>query len=1087
MALSDKNIVITPNISAASDPKIVFSGADANTAAQNITLTAYPTSNGTLSFDGSAGQLFSITNSLSGSIFSVNDVSGIPSIEVLDTGTIKLAQYGGNVGVGLVPSGTYKLEVLGGISGNTITSTVATGTAPLVVTSNTVVTNLNADLLDGLSSSDLKAYTDSVVSSNNSSLRANDGITLASAKAYADSNDGITLASAKSYTDLVNASNNVTLKAYTDSTVASNNVTLKAYTDSVVSSNNSSLRANDGITLASAKSYADSNDGITLASAKSYTDAKNTFSTLVNISNDLIVTGNLTIQGTTTTLNSTTLRINDKNLELANVSTPTNITADGGGITVIGATNKTFNWVNSTGAWTSSENLDLASGKSFSINGTTVLTGSALSSNVTGSSLTSVGTITSGVWNAGNVTASQLTSTVATGTAPLVVTSNTVVTNLNADLLDGLSSSDLKAYTDSVVASNNSSITTAYKSYTDSTVASNNVTLKAYTDSTVASNNITLKAYTDSANTFLRANDGITLASARSYTDSANTFLQANDGITLASAKSYTDAKNTFTTLSASGQITSTAATTTSSGGGSVYLNGSNNRIDFNTSGSAAPAFTTRSIGTKIVLYPQVGASTVDYALGMEDYNLWSSVPSNLSNFKWYVGTSQVATLSGTGTFSANTLTSTVATGTAPFTVTSTTNVANLNASSLSGATFASPGPIGSGTASTGAFTTLSASSTVSGTGFSTYLASPPAIGATTANTGAFTNLSYTGTLTGGTGVIAIGTNQIYKDANGNVGIGTSSLISGNLSGSLTAAGVLSASGYLNTHQTNKAVIQLYNNIMGFRSYGATSGTGQITFSVGGGGGNTDAEAMRIDPLGNVGIGTSSPTPTANYGNLSLGGVSGGQLIFQNGGALNGTIYGNATLLNIGTTGYLIFSSGGTSSERMRIDSSGNVGIGNTPSGTYKLEVTGNIYSTGATFNTNATGFVKHAATVAPTVDMLQIDNTGFPVVTAGVSAAQITYVGGSAAIESSANRIDITPGTLTGGTWNAFRVAPTLAAATGVTLNAFKANNITAGAGTDNIIYAGTGWDSIINYNGTTVINGTGNLIAGQLTGQVS
>ena len=49
---------------------------------------------------------------------------------------------------------------------------------------------------------------------------------------------------------------------------------------------------------------------------------------------------------------------------------------------------------------------------------------------------------------------------------------------------------------------------------------------------------------------------------------------------------------------------------------------------------------------------------------------------------------------------------------------------------------------IGSSTASTGAFTTLSASSTVSGTGFSTYLASPPAIGGTTAASGSFTTLS---------------------------------------------------------------------------------------------------------------------------------------------------------------------------------------------------------------------------------------------------------------------------------------------------------------------------------------------------------
>ena len=55
---------------------------------------------------------------------------------------------------------------------------------------------------------------------------------------------------------------------------------------------------------------------------------------------------------------------------------------------------------------------------------------------------------------------------------------------------------------------------------------------------------------------------------------------------------------------------------------------------------------------------------------------------------------------------------------------------------------------IGTTTAAAGAFTTLSASSIVSGTGFSTYLASPPAIGGTTASTGAFTTLTATGTTT---------------------------------------------------------------------------------------------------------------------------------------------------------------------------------------------------------------------------------------------------------------------------------------------------------------------------------------------------
>jgi hypothetical protein len=70
---------------------------------------------GTLSFEGSAGQLFSITNNLtSGSIFSVNDVSGIPSIDVDADGTVQIATYGGNLGVGTT-NPTSKLTVQGDV------------------------------------------------------------------------------------------------------------------------------------------------------------------------------------------------------------------------------------------------------------------------------------------------------------------------------------------------------------------------------------------------------------------------------------------------------------------------------------------------------------------------------------------------------------------------------------------------------------------------------------------------------------------------------------------------------------------------------------------------------------------------------------------------------------------------------------------------------------------------------------------------------------------------------------------------------------------------------------------------------------
>jgi hypothetical protein len=112
----------------------------------------------------------------------------------------------------------------------------------------------------------------------------------------------------------------------------------------------------------------------------------------------LTLSGDLTVNGTTTTINSTTLTVDDKNIELGSIASPTNTTADGGGITLRGSTDKTFNWVNATSAWTSSEDLNLASGKVYEINGTSVLSATTLGSGVTGSSLTSVGTIATGVW-----------------------------------------------------------------------------------------------------------------------------------------------------------------------------------------------------------------------------------------------------------------------------------------------------------------------------------------------------------------------------------------------------------------------------------------------------------------------------------------------------------------------------------------------------------------------------------------------------------------------------------------------------------------------------------------------------------------
>jgi hypothetical protein len=118
----------------------------------------------------------------------------------------------------------------------------------------------------------------------------------------------------------------------------------------------------------------------------------------VTISNNLTVSGDLIVNGNTTTLNTATIVVEDKNIVLANVESPTDTTADGAGFTIKGATDKTLNWVDATDAWTSSEHFNIVSGKSFYIGGSAVLSNTTLASSVVTSNLTTVGTIGTGVW-----------------------------------------------------------------------------------------------------------------------------------------------------------------------------------------------------------------------------------------------------------------------------------------------------------------------------------------------------------------------------------------------------------------------------------------------------------------------------------------------------------------------------------------------------------------------------------------------------------------------------------------------------------------------------------------------------------------
>ena len=291
------------------------------------------------------------------------------------------------------------------------------------------------------------------------------------------------------------------------------------------------------------------------------------------VGGNLTVTGDLAVNGTLTTINSTTVTVDDKNIELGSVATPTDTTADGGGITLKGASDKTILWVQSTGRWTFNNPIEATSIQNTPIGSTTASTGAfttlSASGNVTlngaGATLSlqpsGAGTVTINPATAGTInnmsigatargsgafttltsnaatTFTANTASTSTGTGTVVVTGGVGVSGaIYAGSIQntpiGSTTASSGAFT-TLSATGAVTVNTAANNQSYTTTGAGTITITSNTTGNINGMNIGATTRGSGAFTTLAASSAVTFASATNATSNSTGAVQIDGGMSV--------------------------------------------------------------------------------------------------------------------------------------------------------------------------------------------------------------------------------------------------------------------------------------------------------------------------------------------------------------------------------------------------------------------------------------------------------------------------------------------------------------------------------------------------------------------------